>query len=291
MINYRNIPEPLGEIRVRVTLGRPPRFSRPFDYVKTDHSFMVELVFNSDLDLAMFEKVIQGSTLRFYEYPGSPSRIFVTDDRLPRPCTRTEIDRWVDLELHRINAAVGLRCPGYLGARCRSVVELFPDGRSGPSTESERFSPPPMDMDQEWNSIRALGGPLLDDYLEKVEADPDFAEAMALMGQALAIEGAQPWSNLYRAYEIIAQHVGGKHKLSSRGWCTQDELSLFTRTVNHQKAIGSFSRHARQKGDPPPTPMRFREAKRFVLRLVQSWLDENSTVKPSSPSTTLPVAE
>ena len=236
----------------------------------------------------MFEKVVRGSTVRLFEYPGTPTRIFVTDDRLPRPCTRNEVEHWVSLELHRVNAAVGLRCPGYLGAKCRSIVELHPDGTSGPSTESEMFSPPPMDMDQEWDAIRHADGVLLDEYLAKVEADPGFGEAMAFVGQALAIEGAQPWANLYRAYKIIVHHAGGKHRLPDQASCTDSEISLFTRTVNHQKAIGSFSRHARTKQDPPATPMTFRSAKQLVLRLLRSWLAEEPKPPASSPSTTPP---
>jgi len=278
--NYRGIPEPNpAAVRVRVTVKAKSRAPRPLDYVKTPHSFLIELSFNSDVDLAVFERVVKRSPVRLFEYLGTPTRLFVTDDRIPFSCDVEELNRWVQRELPRINAAAGTFCPGYIGATFRALFKLFPNGTAGHIMESPPFAPPPLILDKELSVILAIEDNLLVGVLDKIEDDPDFAEAMTYVGQALTHQGAQPWADLYRACEIVEQHVGGEHKLYQKlHWCTKDQLSRFGNTANHQKAIGVFSRHARSKQKPPEEPMPFWEARRFILGLMKRWLNENNAI-------------
>lgn len=294
MVNYRNILEPVGAITIRVTVTRPTRYPRPLDYVKTGHRFIVELVFNGDIDLAVFERAVDGSPIRLFEYrsstPGGMTRLFVTDDRLPRSCEETEMWRWIDLELPRVNCAVALKCPSYHAAEFKALIELFPDGRSAPQTRWKRIKVHALEWDPEIDRALSFEGMQLSRYLDKSEADPNFTEAMMFVGRSLTFEDAQPWADLYRAYEIIAHHAGGQHRLvTGSQWGAESEHRLFRQTVNHQKAIGVFSRHARTQTDPPKDPMSFESARRFMLRLMDAWLlSPISAVPVNSPSSTEP---
>src|ERR1039457_4841320 len=84
--NYRRIPPPLPEYTCRVNFHPPVRRSRATDYIKTDKRLLIELLFNSDIDLALSERFIGGSPIRIAEYAdpvGSPSRIFMIDSESP----------------------------------------------------------------------------------------------------------------------------------------------------------------------------------------------------------------
>lgn len=111
-------------------------------------------------------------------------------------------------------------------------------------------------------------------YLKKCEQDKDFSEAMMYCGQALGLPGANQWANLYRTYEVIADRFGGDAGIVNQlKACSKNDLDRFKRTVNHQEAIGGFSRHARLNCQPPPNPMPFQTAVGFVLGLVASWFN------------------
>jgi hypothetical protein len=57
---------------------------------------------------------------------------------------------------------------------------------------------------------------------------------------------ARAGANLYRTYEVIADRFGGDDGVVNKlKGCSNNELERFKRTVNHQEAIGAFSRHAR----------------------------------------------
>jgi hypothetical protein len=58
------------------------------------------------------------------------------------------------------------------------------------------------------------------------------------------------------------------------GWATNRELNLFKRTANHQDAAGSEARHARQRQQPPATPMPVHQAEVLLQRILRSWLDD-----------------
>jgi hypothetical protein len=79
---------------------------------------------------------------------------------------------------------------------------------------------------------------------------------------------------LYKVREIIADALGGDAKLFDRQWCSRNELARFDRTANHQEVIGQFSRHARSKVAPPPSPMTESDARTFLLKLITLWTKE-----------------
>ncbi|HEY9139524.1 MAG TPA: hypothetical protein VIN93_01445 [Bryobacteraceae bacterium] len=237
---------------------------------------MVELLFNSDIDLDLFERFILNSPIRIAEYATTsegPSRTFVTDSRIPSDATQNDVWAWAKEELARIQAAISIECPGYHPATVRCLIDLLAEGG-----RVALINPPltvrvhGTDSKPAINRILQSNNDFLNPYLHKSATDSDFKEAMMYCGQALGFEGANQWANLYRTYEVIADRFGGDDgvigKLKN---CSRNELERFKRTVNHQEAIGAFSRHARLKHQPPPNPMSFDGAVGFVLGLMASW--------------------
>ena len=91
------------------------------------------------------------------------------------------------------------------------------------------------------------------------------------------------WANLYKACEIVEDHVGGDAKvIFQNGWCSRSEWDRFRRTANHQGAIGLFSRHARSRTVPPPDPMTTNEARSFVAGLMNEWIQSLIGALPAS---------
>jgi hypothetical protein len=174
--------------------------------------------------------------------------------------------------LSRIQAAIAVEWPDYHPATVRCLIELFPGGKVA-------AIPPTLPIKiHGTNSAPAIyrivqgTADLLNPYLHKCEADKDFREAMMYCGQGLGFEDASHWASLYRTYEVIADRFGGDDGIISKlKGCSKNELDCFKRTVNHQEAIGAFSRHARLNYQPPPSPMAFDAAVRFVLGLMASW--------------------
>jgi hypothetical protein len=276
--NYRGIPavpqfQPMVTTRVGVSL----RQSRALDYVKTDKRYLLELQFNRDIDLAFFERFILGSSIRIAEYAEqhhAGSRIFLVDSRIRNDATVNDVWKWADEELSRIQAAVAIGCPEFQPAICVAVVDLnFRGGGIATAPPIVTIKMPRIDRFPEIDRVLQSTGDLLNPYIAKCSVDHDFSEAMTYCGRALGIPGADEWANLYRAYEVVADHFGGDdaivHKLKG---CAKNKLEHFKRTVNHQEAIGGVSRHARLHHTPPPNPMDFVAAVKLVLDIMAAWL-------------------
>lgn len=276
LANYRRIPPPLPDYTCRLQLYPRVRHRRATDYIKTDQRFLIELLFNSDIDLAIFERFIMYSPIRIAEYAESSndhSRTFMVDSRISDDASQADVWKWSKEELSRIQAAIAIEWPDYQPATVRCLIELFPGGKVA-------AIPPPLPVKMHGTDsapaiYRIVQGTadLLNPYLHKCDTDKDFKEALMYCGQALGFEGATQWSNLYRTYEVAADRFGGDAGLvDNLKGCSKSELERFKRTVNHQETIGAFSRHARLNYQPPPNPMSFDTAGRFVLGLMSAWL-------------------
>ncbi len=274
--NFHHIPLPPPGLQLRMEARPPIRKSRARDYIKSDKPFLIELLFRRDIDLALFEKFVSNSPIRIAEYKGlqqGPSRIFITDSRISDNATEDHLWKWAEEELPKVQAAIAVECPFYAPAIVQGLILLFPGGEA----RSTRLpvlvrNPSISDVPLTKRILESPNDPLCP-YLLKWEHDKDFSEAMMYCGQALGFPGANQWANLYRAYEVIADRFGGDDGIvNCVRACSRNELERFKRTINHQEAIGAFSRHARLNCQPPPNPMRFETALEFVLGLIAFWL-------------------
>ncbi len=73
------------------------------------------------------------------------------------------------------------------------------------------------------------------------------------------------WTDLYRILEAI-QEDGGPVSASTA------EVTRFERTANSRGAVGDLARHGRERTKPPPNPMKLREARALIDRIIRDWL-------------------
>lgn len=96
----------------------------------------------------------------------------------------------------------------------------------------------------------------------------DAAEVLHILGQP------QPpnFAELYRIDEII-KFSGLLTAVMKSADVSDKERRLFKQTADHQDASGSDSRHARNKQEPPKSPMSIDQARAMIGKLVTAWLD------------------
>ena len=97
---------------------------------------------------------------------------------------------------------------------------------------------------------------------------PDVAEALALMGQPVALG----WIELYKVFEIVGDSVK-PNTLDKIGLATAHDLSAFRASANRPDVSGADARHARMSGGPPKHHMSLPEGRQFISDLVQAWID------------------
>lgn len=85
----------------------------------------------------------------------------------------------------------------------------------------------------------------------------------------------QDWVNLYRIYEIVKDDLGSDHEIANKTSASANQLTLFSRSANHEKASGDDARHgvSSENEQPPPKPMSLPEAINLVTELVNDWLE------------------
>jgi len=252
------------------------RLGKCLNYIKTDKRWLIELRFNSNYELALFERFLIGTPMRLAEFQGAhdPSpRYFLIDARIPNDATEYEVEKWESEELPSLSAAIAIHFPLFLPPTvcCFVDVEALAQGK-GPWRKSEMALVLGSDSDPVVMALLRDGTDLISPYLARYSADYDFREAATYCGQALGFRGGNPWANLYRSFEIVADRFGGDAGICDNlKCCSKTNIKRFTRTLNHQEAIGKFSRHARLNTLPPPEPMSFKEAVEFVLNLLRAW--------------------
>jgi hypothetical protein len=101
-----------------------------------------------------------------------------------------------------------------------------------------------------------------------VTTHPDVAEALALMGQPVALG----WIELYKVFEIVGDSVK-PNTLDKIGLATAHDLSAFRASANRPDVSGADARHARMSGGPPKHHMSLPEGRQFISDLVQAWID------------------
>ena len=276
--NYVTIAEPVSDFFVSYEVSPPVRDSRPLNYVKTDKRYLFELRFRSDFDLALFDKVIQDSPVRMVEYQAANRKVryFMTDSRMPDDGS-VDPWTWVNDELPRIGAAIGLHFLHFTLPACRCVIDL--DGKTGPEASPPDFKMKVLGQTNMPDFNRVMkDSSAFSPYATRCESDNNFKEALLYFGLSLDIDRENRWASLYRAYEVVADCASGNDGLLRLGYCSNSELNRFRRTCNHQEAVGAFSRHARLRTEPPPDPMDIEEALQFIAGLIGKWHESGNPV-------------
>ena len=115
----------------------PFRQKHTLDYVKANQRWWVEVRFTSEADVAIFEKALKGSRVRFIEFQG---RFFIEDPRLTDGTEFGGVLKYVEEELPRLNAAVSVLSAEFAFAIYVSVVELSSAGKGTGTIASAGFT-------------------------------------------------------------------------------------------------------------------------------------------------------
>jgi hypothetical protein len=83
------------------------------------------------------------------------------------------------------------------------------------------------------------------------------------------LDGEPGTLELGHVHDLILNDMGGN--LSA--FASRNELTRFTRSINHPEVLGLKARHAVTKQEPPPNPMTFDEATRFIGMVSQKWIN------------------
>jgi hypothetical protein len=109
-------------------------------------------------------------------------------------------------------------------------------------------------------------------YVNLAEQDADFADVLRVLGQP----GSLDWYDLYKAWEIVRDAVGGWRQVVARGWVTKADIDRLKASANHPGISGDEARHARMSGTPGPNrTMTMSEADAQVRRLVANWIESH----------------
>jgi hypothetical protein len=278
VVNWRRIPPKVPHATAGAEISNLRIvFNRVLDYVKTDKRYLIELEFPSKIEVALFERFLLSTSIRLSLYASSPEakpRTFMIHPGLDDALTLGAVWRWASAEMARIQSAIAMEFPAYSPGKVLAIAVLQPNasihvcdnglpvriyGTSSIPKLENLFQHPPDTLER---------------HLKKCAEDADYSEAAVYAGQALGFAGGNEWANLYRAFEVVKDSLGGDKAIVERlKSCSKNDIERFTRTVNHQEAIGAFSRHARLNHQPPPNPMSFDDAVTFVVTLLKGWLE------------------
>jgi hypothetical protein len=262
--NIKYVVPAVRHPRAKVNTSVFQRTAPKLAYAKANQRWWIQIECDVDIDLYIFEKALSGSEIRFIELE---DRFYVED---PRISDQAEIGQAHDLAetyIAQLNGATRILCPQFNQVRIESIVELLPNGTGrGIASYSVRVhgrsALPAIKAFLTGKSV------LLTSILPSLNANKDVQEALYYLGAQ-----GNLWSNLYKASEVVEEHVGGERAVVEKGLCSRSAWARFRRTANHQEAIGRFSRHARSRTEPPPDPMTDCEARLFSDALVKRWID------------------
>jgi hypothetical protein len=109
-------------------------------------------------------------------------------------------------------------------------------------------------------------------YLKLAQQDPDVADALRILGQPSPLD----WYDIYKAWEIVGNAVGGPKKVAAKGWATEADINRLTASANHPGISGDDARHARMKGAPGQNlTISMSEADALVRRLIANWIESH----------------
>lgn len=95
----------------------------------------------------------------------------------------------------------------------------------------------------------------------------DVAEVLKILGKP----GEPYFVELYKVWEIV-RHASGMQAAMQSAGISENTMTRFKRTANHQAASGDNARHARLPEAPPPNPMPIGEARALIGKFVNAWI-------------------
>jgi len=173
--------------------------------------------------------------------------------------------------LDAANLVAILHIPGWRAVRCDSAFRLREDGThlnvkllSATIAVTSTLTPSPT-------VIRADGSIDPPTQPARHNEQADLVTRNESLRTALFLLKEGSWVNLYKAYEIVQDAVGGERRLRQLQWVSASLLARFTRTCQSPKVIGTEARHGVDVGVPPSNPVTHAGAKRIIADLIGRW--------------------
>ena len=172
--------------------------------------------------------------------------------------------------LEVVNLLAGLHMGNWHPVTCDAIVETRSDGSRHVFKHLAASISVSASMTAIPTVVRSDGS--VEEGLPQYGLEVEVVAANAPLREALQLFRNPTWGNLYKAYELIANALGGPTEMQRRGWATRKQLQQFKHTAQSPSSIGSEARHAVEPTAPPSTPMSHSEAKGLVRSMIEDWL-------------------
>ena len=167
-----------------------------------------------------------------------------------------------------LNGLLATRIPVFMGLRLRGIC--------GTSSESQQIR-------VSWTSLAVPGlreihrtteylrnpNPSIGSLYRLARSNSAVGEALLYFGH-----GGEPFFDLYKAFEVVRDTVGGEGQLCKLGLASKRDCGRFTRSANDPAISGVFARHSQRRSEPAADPMEVNEAKEFVRSILHRWTDQ-----------------
>jgi len=216
----------------------------------------------SDADIAILRHCLSKTRVRWIQFDG---RFFLEDSAIANALTQDEVERAADRQIAVLNSAVQLKCGHFEKLDLRCIIEFQERGTSRAGVGIIRR----VLSQRAAYEVRAFldnDQSNIDEILNASDADEEFGNALHFLNR-----GENPWTDLYKCFEVIRSANGGEDKLTEPGWCSKRQLKRFRWTANHPLASGKQARHARLGTAAPTDPMSIEQAHEFILELLRYW--------------------
>lgn len=135
---------------------------------------------------------------------------------------------------------------------------------------------PPKNLSEEqlieYNTRRAE-----QEYKAKLEAqlsklEPAFREPRAIKVLQLLKRDSHNGESLYKIYELVEGHPSNRKEFHERFGISKVEFQRFSDAVHNPVVSGELARHAYEDKPKTDNPMKFAEARSFILDIAKRWL-------------------
>lgn len=225
-------------------------------------SWIVELV-GTQVDLDDIRDGVAGMAWQVIDREGKP---YLTSLHLDSSTSVEEAVSQAEAFLDTLDGALKLIHRDHRLTSTGTVIHIRDDG-----SMNTFLRPEPAAL-----RVRVRGGVILlggqpqptnyQRWLDVAEREPAVRDALHFFKQPT-------WWNLYKAYEVIRQDVGGDHALKETCFVPGADLGRFTGTAQSRTHLGDDARHGVDPDPPIPNPMTLHEAQTVIERLIRAWID------------------
>lgn len=196
------------------------------NYAKANQRWWIHVECDSDIDLYILEKALNGSEIRLVELE---DKFYVEDPRIPDSAHMGESFRLAETAIAQLNGATRILCPHFNGARIENMVELLDNGTGRGIVSYGLRVHGSSDLPAIAAFLTGEAAPI-NLILPALKSHSDVQEALYYLGA-----DGNVWANLYKASEVVEDHAGNSEAVFDKGLCSRNAWKRFRRTANLRK--------------------------------------------------------